>query len=330
MVAEFIEKLSQGLRDSFGITLHAESVKALSGGAATEIYYGEISAATEHHKPAVIRRSHGGKPFAGALSKRQEAAVQAAAHRYRVPTPAVYCDFQDHWGIGEGYVMEYCRGETLPQKILRDDQFALVRGDLTTLCGTTLAAIHQVPKTAVSMLPQRTAQESLTILRNIYDSYALDLPIFNFAFRYLTERLPTKHAMTLVHGDFRLGNLMVDTATLLAVLDWELAHIGDPMEDLGWLCVNAWRFGNSDLPVGGFGLREALFEAYEATTGTRVDPHTVQYWELFGVLKWGVICLYQTQVHLKGEERSVERAAIGRRVSETELDIMNLIVHGWN
>ena len=127
-----------------------------------------------------------------------------------------------------------------------------------------------------------------------------------------------------MHGDFRNGNLMVDGNGLAGVLDWELAHFGDPMEDLGWLCVNAWRFGNIALPVGGFGTREDLFAGYRAAGGT-VDEERVRFWEVFGTLKWGVICEGMGDAWLTGAEPSVERAAIGRRASEADIDLLNLI-----
>ena len=78
-----------------------------------------------------------------------------------------------------------------------------------------------------------------------------------------------------MHGDFRHGNLIIGPDGVRAVLDWELAHLGDPMEDLGWICVNSWRFGEIDKPVGGFGTREELFAGYEAA-GRRVDPERVE------------------------------------------------------
>jgi aminoglycoside phosphotransferase (APT) family kinase protein len=127
-----------------------------------------------------------------------------------------------------------------------------------------------------------------------------------------------------VHGDFRNGNLMVGEDGLRAVLDWELAHWGDPMEDLGWLCVNSWRFGKLELPVGGFGTREQLFEGY-AEGGGVVDAARVHYWEVFGTLKWGVICQSMAHAYLTGAERNVERAAIGRRASEAEIDLLMLL-----
>jgi aminoglycoside phosphotransferase (APT) family kinase protein len=110
-----------------------------------------------------------------------------------------------------------------------------------------------------------------------------------------------------------------------AVLDWELAHLGDPLEDLGWLCVNSWRFGNIDEPVGGFGPREDLFRGYESAGGRKIDPDAVHFWEVFGTLKWGIMCLIQGFTHLSGAKRSIELAAIGRRPSETEIDLLNLL-----
>ena len=120
----------------------------------------------------------------------------------------------------------------------------------------------------------------------------------------------------IVHGDFRLGNLIVDGDGLAAVLDWELAHLGDPMEDLGWLCVKAWRFGGRG-PVAGLGGYEELFAAYSEASGRPVDPAVVRWWEVLGTLKWGIMCIMQANAHLTGASRSHELAAIGRRVSRT-------------
>jgi aminoglycoside phosphotransferase (APT) family kinase protein len=130
--------------------------------------------------------------------------------------------------------------------------------------------------------------------------------------------------LSLVHGDFRNGNLMVGEDGLRAVLDWELAHLGDPMEDLGWLCVNSWRFGRHELPVGGFGTREQLFAGYVEAGGT-LHADSVHYWEVFGTLKWGVICESMAMAYLRGAERNVERATIGRRASEAEIDLLCLL-----
>jgi aminoglycoside phosphotransferase (APT) family kinase protein len=128
-----------------------------------------------------------------------------------------------------------------------------------------------------------------------------------------------------VHGDFRLGNLIIGPEGVRSVLDWELGHVGDPMEDLAWLCVRSWRFGNDQLPVAGVGQREDLFAAYEAAGGRDVDPAVVHWWELFGNLRWGVICIMQARAYLDGLSQSVELATIGRRTAETEWELLNLM-----
>jgi aminoglycoside phosphotransferase (APT) family kinase protein len=129
----------------------------------------------------------------------------------------------------------------------------------------------------------------------------------------------------VVHGDFRNGNLMVGPDGIRAVLDWELVHAGDAMEDLGWLCVKAWRFGNVDLPVGGFGRYEQLIDAYEDEAGRPLDRQALRWWEVLGTVKWGVMCIMQATAHTSGAVRSVELAAIGRRVCENEWDLLGLI-----
>jgi aminoglycoside phosphotransferase (APT) family kinase protein len=149
--------------------------------------------------------------------------------------------------------------------------------------------------------------------------------VFELALRWLKAHAPAGDiALAPVHGDFRNGNLMVDERGLVAVLDWELAHLGDPMEDLGWLCVNSWRYGRIELPVGGFGTRAPLFDAYAAAGGV-VDAQRVHYWEVFGTLKWGVICQSMAHAYFTGAERNVERIAIGRRASEAEIDLLALL-----
>ncbi|MFA5123081.1 phosphotransferase family protein, partial [Zavarzinia sp.] len=147
----------------------------------------------------------------------------------------------------------------------------------------------------------------------------------DLALVWLKAHLPAAPAVPrLVHGDFRNGNLIVGPDGIRAVLDWELAHLGDPLEDLGWLCVPSWRFGGV-APVGGFGTRDDLFAAYEAASGTPVDAGAVRFWEVLGTLRWGLICAESANRFLTGGDRSVERAVIARRASETEIDLLDLL-----
>jgi len=233
-------------------------------------------------------------------------------------------------GGGAAYVMERVEGETIPPKLLRDPRLEAARASLASRCGVELARIHTIDPARVPSLPRGPANvtpatHQLRIFRQLYDSYAEPHPALELGFRWLAEREPSSERIGLVHGDFRCGNLIVAPDGLRAVLDWELAHVGDPMEDLGWLCVRSWRFGHDALPVGGFGTREALFEAYAKASGHAVDPARVRYWEAFGNLKWAVICMMQAAAHYRGIQPSVELAAIGRRTCEAEWDLLQLI-----
>jgi aminoglycoside phosphotransferase (APT) family kinase protein len=151
------------------------------------------------------------------------------------------------------------------------------------------------------------------------------LPVVEVGLRWLRRNLPEPVEPALVHGDFRLGNLIVHGDGLAAVIDWELAHVGDPAEDISWLCIRSWRFGNDELPVAGVGSREDLLDAYEAAGGSRPDPARLRYWEVFGNVKWAAICARQAHDHMTGVRRSHELASLGRRICEPEWDLLELI-----
>ena len=151
-------------------------------------------------------------------------------------------------------------------------------------------------------------------------------PAFELALRWLAAGLPPSPRQTVVHGDYRVGNVIVGPEGLRAVIDWELTHVGDPMEDVGWLCVRSWRFG-APLPVGGLCERERFFAAYERAGGAPVDPAVVCWWEVFGNLRWGIMTLMQAQTFLGGV-RNVELASLGRRTCEMELELLDLMDGG--
>jgi aminoglycoside phosphotransferase (APT) family kinase protein len=221
--------------------------------------------------------------------------------------------------------MRRIAGETLGRRVATEPRLAGARAQLARQCGRALARIHGLAQTAWPALRRAGPAEELAHYESQYRSHGLRQPVFELALRWLKMHAPDAYGpLVLVHGDFRNGNLIVGEDGLRAVLDWELAHLGDPMEDLGWLCVNSWRFGQIDLPVGGFGTREQLFAGY-AEAGGRVDARRVHYWEVLGTLKWGVICQSMAHAYLSGAERNAERAAIGRRASEAEIDLLQLL-----
>ena len=191
----------------------------------------------------------------------------------------------------------------------------------------SLAKIHQTKLDQLQDLEQTSFLDSLQKLNLVYLSFQQPQPVFDLAFKWLEAQKLEDYGEVLVHGDFRFGNFIISEENLESIIDWELAHIGNPMEDLGWLCVRSWRFGNVTKRVGGLGDIEELIAGYEANSEIKIDETQLDIWQLYGSLRWGVICMMQTFAHLNGFVNSVEKAAIGRRVSETEFDLMNMIKH---
>ena len=298
----------------------------LSGGASQETWSFDIEQ-PGGNVGAILRRApqgYGAAP-ARAAGLNAEAILMQRAYDAGVPSPRVLHVLQPDEGLGTGFIMERVEGETIPRKILRDQEFAQVRPKLARQLGSVLAGIHGLELSTLPELRRMTAAKEIAELERDYRSFDWPRPVFELALRWLRDRDPGPSAeITLVHGDFRHGNLIIGLDGLRAVLDWELAHFGDPMEDLGWVCVNSWRFGHIDKPVGGFGSREELFAGYEAA-GRSVDPDRVMFWEVMGTLRWGVMCCGMMQRFRIGPEHSVERAMIGRRSSETEIDLLRLL-----
>jgi aminoglycoside phosphotransferase (APT) family kinase protein len=260
-----------------------------------------------------------------AAGLKAEAVLMQRAYEAGVPSPRVLHVLEPKDELGTGFIMQRVEGETIPRKILRDDAFARARPKLARQLGQVLAIIHGEDVTQLPELRRMTAAKEIAELERDYRGFGWPRPVFELALRWLRDHDPgPSNEVTLVHGDFRHGNLMIGPDGVRAVLDWELAHIGDPMEDLGWICVNSWRFGEIDKPVGGFGSREELFAGYEST-GRHVDPDRVMFWEVMGTLRWGVMCCGMMQRFRAGPEHSVERAMIGRRASETEIDLLRLL-----
>jgi aminoglycoside phosphotransferase (APT) family kinase protein len=298
----------------------------LSGGASQETWSFDI-VRPEGNIGAILRRApqgYGAAP-ARAAGLNAEAALMQLAYDAGVPSPRVLHVLQPSEELGTGFVMARVEGETIPRKILRDAQFAQARPKLARQLGGVLAGIHGLDLAQLPELRRMTAAKEIAELERDYRSFDWPRPIFELALRWLRNHDPgPSEQVTLVHGDFRHGNLIIGPEGLRAVLDWELAHTGDPMEDLGWICVNSWRFGEIDKPVGGLGSREELFAGYEAA-GRRVEPARVKLWEVMGTLRWGVMCCGMMQRFRLGPEHSVERAMIGRRSSETEIDLLRLL-----
>lgn len=257
---------------------------------------------------------------------RIERDVLEAAESGGVPAPRVIDCVEGDDGVVT-LITRFVEGEAIARRILRDDEFETARAVLVGQLGRAMARLHRVPIAAV---PGLEAVDELALYHVKLDEIGEPHPAFELAFRWLDEHRTDVGAgrPRIVHGDFRLGNVIVDQEGLAAVIDWELAHLGNPLQDLGWVCVPAWRFGSA-LPAAGVGTREALLDAYNTEAGTTFSVDDLRWWEVYGIVRWGVMCITQADRHLSGTTRSHELAAIGRRVCENEHDLFLALDGRW-
>jgi aminoglycoside phosphotransferase (APT) family kinase protein len=301
------------LSQLLGAEIHG--LQRLSGGASRETWRFEAAG-----RPLILQRQRAGDE----RDMLVEAGVLRAAAAGGVPVPELVDARRREDGTAF-MVLQAVDGETIARKILRDDEFAAARTRLVGDLAGALARLHGVEVDALPPLPHL---DQIQYYTQVLDQLGQPHPVLELVRNWLVDHRPESARIGLVHGDFRLGNMIVGADGLHAVIDWELAHLGDPMEDLGWLCVKAWRFG-APLPVAGLGRYEELFTAYEAAGGGVVDPDVVHWWEVLGTWKWAVMCILQASVHLSGAARSHELAAIGRRVCENEFDLLLALEGRW-
>jgi aminoglycoside phosphotransferase (APT) family kinase protein len=312
--------------DDSAIELARTLSDALDGASITELHRLSGGASRETWKFAadgverIVQRQRAGD----VRNMMIEADVVRAAGASGVPVPSLLAARRQPDGTAF-MVLDAIDGETIARKILRDETFAEARTVLVGQLARALADVHAISADRVSGLVEI---DQLTYYTDWLDALGQPHPALELVRNWLIDHRPARVALGVVHGDFRLGNVIVGPDGLRAVIDWELAHLGDPIEDLGWLCVKAWRFGQP-LPVAGLGRYDELVHAYEVARGVSVDRDSLHWWEVLGTWKWAIMCIGQAAVHLDGTSRSHELAAIGRRVCENEYDLFRALDGRW-
>jgi aminoglycoside phosphotransferase (APT) family kinase protein len=312
-----IDALRPALAQALG-TGEIEDLRAypLSAGASRLTWALDVHAGGTRHRLVLQRERVAGR---ARMDVATEARLLRAAHAAGVPVPVVVASGSN---VDGGYVVtSRVDGETIPRRILRDPTLAPGRARFAVDCGRILGRIAAIPVAQIAPLPPG---EPLVMVEQMLDRAGTRRPAFELALRWLRSHHPRPARTTVVHGDFRHGNLIIGPDGVRAVLDWELAHTGDPREDLGWLCARVWRFGGPGA-VGGMGSVADLLDSYAAHGGERLGPADLVWWQVLATLRWGAICLEQARVHLAGEFRSVELAAIGRRAAEMEYELMRML-----
>ncbi|OBI20840.1 acyl-CoA dehydrogenase [Mycobacterium sp. E2327] len=320
---ELAGKLARVLAPALGASPAIENLRALTGGASRTTWAFD-AVAGEQRRSLILRT---GPPDDVHAGMELEARAQAAAAAAGAPVPHILVADDSVAALGNPFLIcDAIQGETIVRRIQRQLDATDGHAGRTRLlqqCARALAAIHR----ADPDIPGLAHEDQLTQWRERLDAMGDTTATFEWAFRWLEANRPQKYGPTvLVHGDYRMGNLIVDGSDLAAVLDWELVHLGEAYEDLAWFCIRAWRFGApAGLAAGGLGSIEAFLRAYEETGAVSVDRVAFHWWLVLATLRWGVICRYQAERHLSGEFRSVELATIGRRVCETEWDLLDLL-----
>ncbi len=317
----FQEKLAEYCSKTFGAGGELADVQRLSGGASMESW-----AFSYRGEDYVLRRlPYGLSPDDDGLRGvplATQADVIDLARSAGVTAPEVRGRLEPDDGLGDGFIMTKAEGETLPHKILGNPEYAEAESRLTAQCARELAAIHQIKMNPLlQSLEYFSPAELIRVQKDKYHEIGGQIPIYEYAFHWLEQNAPDASDQYLVHGDFRMGNLMIDGQGLSAVLDWELVRLGDPVQDLAYLCTPSWRFGHYEKEAGGFDSAESFLAAYADASGAEVDPDRFRFWLVYSTLWWGVACMVMGQIWRSHGDRSLERTVIGRRVSEVEIDL---------
>jgi aminoglycoside phosphotransferase (APT) family kinase protein len=283
----------------------------LAGGASKEAW-----AVDADGERLLVRRAGGGVIHRHTLSLEHEFEVLRAAHEagVKVPRPVTYIADLDG---REAFVMERLEGETIGRRIVR----MALPDRLPVEMAEELAKIHALSPKRLAFLAEASVERLVEELDDVGEPH----PAIELGLWWLREHRPPPRAPVVVHGDFRVGNLVVDETGLVGVLDWEFAHLDDPARDLSFSLVRAWRFGVPEKRLGGIGEVEPYLERYNELTGFGVRQEELDYWELAGNVGWAIGCLTQAQRHLSGQDRSVELAVLGRLGAEVEYEICHLL-----
>lgn len=295
-----------------------DGLRRLTGGATMESWYFTVG-----REAFVLRRAPSlefmeGRPFGHDV----EAAIIRAAHNAGIKAPEVVAELAPEDGIGSGFIMRALPGTPDPRAILTMDDPV----QLLAETAADLARIHALETGKLpDSIPDMDYAEGIAGLRRQFADAGGDRPIIALGLKWLEDNVPERTAPVLNHGDYRLGNILAEDSHLTGVLDWELAHLGDPHEDLAFGCMTVWRFARIDRPALGLGSLEEYFAAYEAAGGQTVDRERFRFWLIYRTVWWALGCLRMVSFWRSGDDRMLERPVISRRTSENELDLLLLL-----
>jgi aminoglycoside phosphotransferase (APT) family kinase protein len=334
-ISDFLTRLEDFLGEKTCSPVHVLAARPLAGGASRDTWGVDVHVTTGPEAGRhgyVLRRDHGGTIIDDALSREEEFRLLEIVHGagVLVPRPRWLCT--DPAVLGAPFlILDRLEGEAVGRRVVRDATLAEARAKLPRQMGEQLAKIHAVNSSmGLEFLPRPEPGQSpaaCALERAAQQLWRLGEPhpALELSLRWLRKHAPACNESVLLHGDFRLGNLMVGPDGLVGIFDWEFAHVGDPAEDLAWPCVRSWRFGNDHLRLAGIAAPDEFLTLYCEHSGRVVDAFRLRYWEILGNFRWAVGCIAQANRHLSGQVASIEFASLGRRTGEMELELLDLI-----
>ena len=334
MTDDIADSLCRAFKRATGDRVDIAGLKRLSAGASCESWaFDLIEPRASSTRPMILRRPPSDDPNLEATAlmakfapaRDVEGTLLTALEKAGLPVPPVRLILEPEDQLGRGFVMDLLPGAPMPHRILDDPDYKRACRHLPTEIARFRADLTQAKTVAKDLLPDQGIDEQLTLFRDIIEALGVANPGLEYGMAWLADHRPKTGGRALVHGDFRLSNWLVTPDGLSAVIDWELAHIGDPLEDLGWLCIRSWRFSRPERPAAGLTDRQTLLRAYRAVGGGDVSLADLLFWEVLGNVKWSLICLVQGNRYLQGDDKSIELAAIGRRAEEPIYDMLKLL-----
>lgn len=298
--------------------LAVENLARLPLGASRETFRFDLvytdEAGTAQRTGMILRRD---PPASNVESDRaHEFAAYQAIHGHGVPVPKMILLEQDasHFD-GAISLAEDLRGYHNSEYQFQDPAWADRLPHVAQQLWSTMGRLAAVPVEDLDMSFTRSATAGTTAAQELASWVDVltrhDVgpePITRAAIRALERWQPTAQKLAMVHGDFRAGNFLYDDAgTLIAVLDWEMAHLGDPLEDLGWSLARVFCFGKDDKRCG-LATREEAIAIWEAASGLTADPRSIHWWELFNCIKGQAIWNSCAHVWQTGQNRDVIQA----------------------
>jgi aminoglycoside phosphotransferase (APT) family kinase protein len=318
-----------------GSQVEVAAFDRLPGGACQENFKVDLVVGPAAAASRYVLRADAPSSLPRSIRRSEEFPVINAAATAGVHTPVARWLATDLTRAGSSaYFLDWVEGEAVGRRVVGSPKLESARAGLAEACAKELARIHSItPSTNPGILRALPPGfdligDTLGSIRQQLDELPEPHPALELALRWLSDHPPKDREITLVHGDFRTGNLMVSPRGLEAILDWEFAHWGAPEEDLAWLCVRDWRFGQLDKPVGGFAKREPFLAAYERESGRRPRREDLLFWEIVGNVRWATGSLFQGERYLSGAQDDIELIAIARRAIEMEYEALRLIEKG--